>query len=193
VNDSPGARLKKKRPGRFFALLFLFVVLLFLLVNLVWRAARPLVHVDLIDRYATAENIDPVFVMAVVRVESGFSETALSHRGAVGLMQLMPDTGMEMAGRLGLDLERVDLADPETNIRLGIHYFVVLRQEFGDDPVALLAAYNGGPKNVRGWMKDGRLTLADIPFSETRTFVTRVLATEKSIRRLQHLKGFIHG
>ncbi|MBL8023246.1 MAG: lytic transglycosylase domain-containing protein [Elusimicrobia bacterium] len=187
-----GRRLNPRRRGKFIGVIFLCGVVVFLGVQLVWRAARPLMHMDLIETYATAENFDPFFVLALVRVESGFSKTAKSHRGAVGLMQLMPETGKEMAMRLGMDPAQTNLADPETNIRLGVHYLGVLRQEFGEDPVALLAAYNGGPRNVRKWIKNGPLTIQDIPFSETRTFVTRVLATEKSIRRLQQVKGFFH-
>lgn len=161
-------------------------------VNCLWRATRPLVHKDIIDVHAAAEGFDPVFVLALVRVESGFSRSARSRRGAVGLMQIMPDTAREMALRLGLDPDRVVLDDPDTNIRLGIKYLNVLRQEFGEDRVALLAAYNAGPKKAREWRQGGTLSLDAISFPETKMFVQRVLATERWIRRLQRVKGFFH-
>lgn len=170
----------------------LFVLPVILPVNFFWRATRPLVHKDIIDVYALAAGFDPVFVLALVRVESGFSRSARSPRGAVGLMQIMPDTANEMAVRLGLDPERIDLNDPDTNVRLGIKYLDVLRQEFGDDRVALLAAYNAGPKKAREWRQAGPLSLGAISFPETKMFVQRVLATERWIRRLQRWKGFFH-
>jgi soluble lytic murein transglycosylase len=170
----------------------LFFVPVFLPVNMVWRATRPLVHKDIIDVYAGAAGFDPVFVMALVRVESGFSPLARSRRGAMGLMQIMPVTAREMALRLGLEPDRIVLDDPAMNIRLGVKYLEVLRQEFGGDRVALLAAYNAGPKKAREWRRGGRLSPEAISFPETKIFVQRVLATERWIRRLQRVKGFFH-
>ncbi len=175
-----------------FVAAILFVAPLFLPVNYVWRAARPLVHKDIIDRYARQAGIDPVFVLALVRVESSFFRSARSPRGAVGLMQIMPETAREMAVRAGLDPARVVLDDPETNIRLGVKYLDVLRQEFGDDRAAILAAYNAGPKKAREWRNGGPLALDAITFPETKMFVQRVLAAERWIRRLQRVKGFFH-
>ncbi|MBK7688708.1 MAG: lytic transglycosylase domain-containing protein [Elusimicrobia bacterium] len=97
-------------------------------------------------------------------------------------MQIMPETGYDMARRLGLAPDKMDLEDPETNIRLGVYYLSVLRNEFGDDRVALLAAYNAGPKNAREWLKSGPLTVEKIPFPETRALIERVNRTEERLR-----------
>jgi hypothetical protein len=70
--------------------------------------------------------------------------------------------------------------------------FAVHEQEFGDDEVALLAAYNAGPTNTRAWRVGGRLTARDIPFPETRVFVTRVRRTHRWLRRLRSIKRFFH-
>lgn len=164
----------------------------FLPVNFFWKITRPWLHKDRIDVHSAAVGIDPVFVLALVRVESGFSPSARSRRGAVGLMQIMPETAREMAVRLGLDPARLVLDDPETNIRLGIKYLQILRQEFGDDHVAILAAYNAGPTKVRQWRKGERLDLSAILFPETKAFVQRVQSTERWIRRLQRVKGIFH-
>lgn len=149
-----------------------------------WRLARPFLHADHVERHAKERGFDPLFIMALVRVESSFARSARSPRGAVGLMQLMPDTGLDMARRLGLKPEEVDLEDPETNVRLGVYYLSLLRAEFGVDRVALLAAYNAGPKNVRDWMKEGPLTLERVPFPETRALIERVNRTEERLRRI---------
>lgn len=166
----------------------LFILPLLLPRRLYWQAARPLFHVDIVDQYAAAYGFDPLFIMALVRVESSFARSARSSRGAMGLMQLMPDTAAAMARQLGLDPLTVNLEDPATNIRLGVHYLSVLRGEFGDDRLSLLAAYNAGPTKARSWRKGPRLTLEDVGFAETRRLIERVDKTEEWLRRLQKLK-----
>jgi soluble lytic murein transglycosylase len=162
---------------------FLFVALF------LWPLARPVLHKDVINRYAAEYKIDPLFVMALIRTESSFLRDARSPRGAVGLMQLMPETGMEMARREGLTIPLEALAEPEVNIHLGFHYLSVLRQEFKEDTIALLAAYNAGPTNARAWRKGDRLALSDIPYPETQQFVRRVMNTHAWLRRFQKVKN----
>ncbi len=154
-----------------------------------WPLARPALHKDIINRYAAVYKIDPLFVMALVKVESSFVRSARSPRGAVGLMQLMPDTAFEMAHRAGLTVALEDLDVPEVNIHLGVEYLSLLRQEFKDDTTALLAAYNAGPKNVRAWKKGDRLDMEEIPYPETRQFVRRVMSTHAWLRRFRKVKN----
>jgi soluble lytic murein transglycosylase len=169
------------------AALLLFVMLI--PTGVLWGFARPALHKHVINRYAAVYKFDPLFVMALVKAESGFSWKARSHRGAVGLMQLMPETGMEMAAREGLSISRRDLDNPEINIHLGIHYLSLLRQEFGDDVRAILAAYNAGPVNARLWRGAGPLDISLVTFPETREFVRRVLWTYSWLKRLQRVKN----
>lgn len=183
---------RRRRLWQWGAAALVLMVPLFFPLNYLWRAARPWVYKDLVDRHARAFNFDPLFVMAVVRVESGFSHSALSHRGAVGLMQLMPQTARETAPKIGLNADTMVLRDPDTNIRVGVKYLDVLRQEFGEDTVAVLAAYNAGPGKVREWRRRTALSLEDISYPETRSFVRRVLTTERWFQRLKKIKGFFH-
>lgn len=125
-------------------------------------------------------------IHAISRQESQFDRQAVSPAGARGLMQLMPGTAREVAGRLGLpyDLARLT-ADPAYNIMLGSTFFAQLLDSFGGNHVLAVAAYNAGPGNVRKWLRangDPREPGADviawieaIPFSETRGYVQRVL------------------
>lgn len=156
-----------------------------------WTLARPLLHKDVINRYAAEYKFDPLLIMALVKVESGFLRRARSHRGAVGLMQLMPDTAAEMASKLGTTVTPGELETPEVNIHLGVHYLSLLRAEFQADTVAVLAAYNGGPSNVREWKgtSGGTLRQQDIPFPETRGFVDKVLSSHRRLKRLQRMKN----
>ena len=150
---------------------------------------RPVIHKELVNRYAGIYKEDPLFVTALIKVESNFIRKAKSSRGAVGLMQIMPMTGSEIAAELKVpgygpgDLER-----PEVNIRFGFHYLSKLRKEFGEDDVAVLAAYNAGPKNAREWISQSRsvrLAFSGIPFPETRRFAEDVLSTYGWLKRLR--------
>lgn len=158
-----------------------------------WPLLRPVLHKDLINRYAAVYKFDPLFVMALVKEESRFQKTARSHRGAIGLMQLMPETALEMAKRTGQKVTLAQIEEPEMNIRLGFHYLSLLRDEFAGDPVAILAAYNAGPANARAWRKGGPLALDQIAFPETRIFVRNVLRTHRWLRRFRKVKTFFHG
>jgi len=116
---------------------------------------------ELVHRLSTDEGIDPKLVDSVVRVESGYNPSAVSHKGALGLMQLMPDT----ARRLDVD----DPLDPEQNVRGGVRELDRLIERFSGNLQLALAAYNAGEGAVerhRGIP----------PFQETRDYVARVMS-----------------
>ncbi len=127
-----------------------------------------------------------VMVHAISRQESQFDTQAMSRVGARGLMQLMPGTARDTAGKLGqpYDLGRLT-SDPQYNVTLGSFFFSNLLDSFGGNHVLAVAAYNAGPGNVRKWLAqngDPRMPGVDvidwieaIPFSETRGYVQRVL------------------
>lgn len=116
--------------------------------------------IPFIRYYCRRHHVDPNLIRAMVEVESGFDFTAVSPKGAEGLMQIMPGTGR--------DLGLVNPFDGSQNLEAGIRYFKSLLDAFGDTRLAL-AAYNAGPARVT---KAGGVP--DIP--ETRTYVDRVLA-----------------
>jgi soluble lytic murein transglycosylase len=98
-----------------------------------------------IVREAERNNLDPMWVVAVIRCESSFNNYAVSHVGAMGLMQVMPDTGIYLADKAGFRLGRsTNLFDSETNIELGTAYLADLIKRFGSIEHALVA-YNAGP------------------------------------------------
>lgn len=171
------------------------IFLAFLLVysGWLWKMMRPMLHKDIINKYAGEYKFDPLFVMALVKVESNFSRTARSHRGAIGLMQLLPSTANEMAEELGMDdLSLEDLEKPEINIRLGYHYLAKLRALTGGDVVQMLSAYNAGYQNMLNWKTDNNtLRVADIGFKETRDFVGKVITTHETLKKFQKVKKII--
>lgn len=95
---------------------------------------------------AGGARLDPLFVLAVIEVESGFDQDAVSHRGALGLMQLKPATLLREAERSRLEAD--DLADPVLNVRAGIRYFRRLLDAFRQDQELALMAYNAGPARI---------------------------------------------
>jgi len=176
----------------------LAVLAIFIYSGAAWNWFKPVVHKPLIDRYAAAYRFDPLWVMAIIKVESGFSVRARSNRGAIGLMQLLPSTARELAPQMGLTNFKVeDLQDPETNIRMGIYYLSKLQEMFPADEIAVLSSYNAGPGITKQWR--GRkpvLQIEDIQYGETRRFVRQVertLGVLKMIQGWKHLIGIYDG
>lgn len=167
---------------------------LFVLSGTGWGVLRPVFHKQWINKYAGEYKFDPLWVMALIKNESSFVTRARSRRGAVGLMQLLPTTARDMSEDLHLGAVTPEMLQrPEVNIRLGFHYLSKLRQEFDDDQVALLAAYNAGPGAVRNWRGNRpRLTIEEIPYPETQRFVHRVQRTHHWLRRLQRVQHVFH-
>lgn len=126
------------------------------------------------------------FAHGIMRQESSFDRAAISHAGARGMMQLMPGTAREVAGRIGLPYELGRLTtDPDYNIALGSSYLATLLGQWSGNAVLAAASYNAGAGNVRRWIAqngDPRMPgidvlqwIEDIPFSETRGYVQRVI------------------
>ena len=134
------------------------------------RARYPLEYEDVIRTHARNHDLAPELVAAVVYVESRFDPNAESAAGAVGLMQLLPDTARGIALRTGGErFVAADLRDPEINVRYGTWYLDHLRERYGDTRLAL-AAYHAGQGNVDHWREEG----LGIVFPETRDYVDEV-------------------
>ncbi|WP_283418601.1 lytic transglycosylase domain-containing protein [Sphingopyxis sp. Geo48] len=126
------------------------------------------------------------FIHAITRQESQFDRQAISHAGARGMMQLMPGTAREVAGKLGMSYDAGSLtADTNYNLTLGSTYFQQMLSYFGGSYPLAVAAYNAGPGNVNKWLRangdprGGGIDMVDwieaIPIFETRNYVQRVL------------------
>jgi soluble lytic murein transglycosylase len=149
----------------------------------------PLEHTDAIRGEAAANGLEPELVAAVIYRESKFAESARSARGAVGLMQVMPETAYWISHQPGAPSPSPQrLAEPAVNIAYGAWYLAYLEQKYGDTRRAL-AAYNGGEANLRRWLaaaqESGRsFRITDVPFAETRSFVLAVEDAEATYRRV---------
>ncbi|HCC32929.1 MAG TPA: lytic transglycosylase [Clostridiales bacterium] len=160
------------------------------------RWQYPLRYPEAVREYAGEASLDPILVAAVIRVESRFRADAVSPRGALGLMQVMPETGRWIAAQLGVAPFTPEmLFDPFLNLRMGTWYLAHLWEEFHGDPVLALAAYNGGRGRVREWIRrkgwspgdeNTSFPVQSIPYGETRRFVTAVL---RDVGRYRLLHG----
>ena len=170
-NDTASVR----RAWTIVCLLFVCAVALLARGVLIYRL-YPLDYEAYVTRYSEEYDLDPYLVCAMINAESGFKADAVSHRGAVGLMQMMPATAEEVAGKLSVAGYSDDmLKDAETNIRFGCYYLRYLSDYFEGNTDYVVAAYNAGLGNVREWVKTDP-SLKAIPHPETADYLKKVKA-----------------
>jgi soluble lytic murein transglycosylase len=146
------------------------------------RIRYPLRYEAIVRGHARNYRLDPALLAGVIYQESKFRASARSSSGAIGLMQLLPDTAKGIAVHTGGSRFRVsDLDNPEINIRYGSWYLRHLLDKYGDERAAL-AAYNAGQENVDRWRAEGK----GIAFAETRHYVKRVEQLKVLYRRGYH-------
>lgn len=132
-------------------------------------------------------QISPALVASIINVESGYDSQAKSSKGALGLMQIMPQTAQWICNKKGIAFDEIDLLSPDDNIFLGCLYLKMLLTDFESQDVAI-CAYNAGPSRIRSWLADSDLssdgkTLTKIPYKETKNYLSKV---KKNMRYYQN-------
>jgi soluble lytic murein transglycosylase len=150
------------------------------------KTVYPLEHTDAIRAAARRYDLDPSLVAAVIYAESRFDEHARSTQGAVGLMQVLPETAEQIADESGgVTFTTADLEDPSVNVRYGSYYLRQALDAYDGDLRSAIASYNAGMGAVAGWRAEGdggKLRLSDIPYPETRAYVEKVLEARRVYR-----------
>ncbi len=142
----------------------------------------PVNYLSQIQNNAYWQNLDPAIIFGVIRQESMLDKNARSAVGALGLMQIMPGTGQEIASTLHETWQAENsLLNPDVNIKYGAFYYKQLLTRFDGHFALATAAYNAGPNRVVKWLPNDRPVPADvwietIPYKETRKYVTSVLS-----------------
>ena len=155
-----------------------------------WRILFPEPWWDTIQAESAKNNLDPYLVASLIRQESEFDPSAISHANAYGLMQLLPAVGRTMAHQEGItSFQTFQLLDPAMNIRLGTRYLRQMLDRFGGVQEYALAAYNAGDYRVADWEAAGPYSGIDefvesIPFTETREYVEAILRNEETYRAI---------
>jgi len=144
----------------------------------------PLPHYDIVNKYSQKYNVEVPLIYAIIKAESNFIPDNKSEKGAVGLMQVTPETAQWIAGKMNLnDYNEQNLVNPETNIEFGCWYINWMRTldtlDHGEDLNVIIAAYNCGNNKVAQWLSDNKYSkdgkkLDYIPYEETRNYVERV-------------------
>lgn len=160
-----------------------------------WELAFPFPYRGAVFRQAQKHGLDPFLMAALIRQESEFDKDAVSPSGAIGLMQVMPDTGRELGRRLRMrPVTRRALHDPNVNLAIGAFYLARQIQARGGSVEEALAAYNAGPTRIPLWKEWGEYRepaefVETIPFVQTRDYVQIILRNLDFYRWLYAAEG----
>ncbi len=181
------------------AVIILCAIFLGVITDIGWSAFKeqkhPLTYIKTIEKYSAEYGIPKEIILAVIKTESDFDANAVSSAGAIGLMQMMPSTFEWLTGdeHLKEHLPSSMLTEPEVSIRYGTYYLSYLKNKFfpaGEvDWDIIFAAYNGGEGNVAKWLADPACVdmngkLVNIPFPETRSYVSKVNTAIDTYKKL---------
>lgn len=175
-----------KRFLKFVFAVVLFSVIVYLCTPFIMKTLYPLKYEDTIEMCSKKYGLDKYFIMGIISAESRFSEDAVSHKDAKGLMQLKDETAVWCAEKFNIDGE---IYEPKTNIEIGSAYIRYLLDIFLGNKENALAAYNAGQGKVVKWLKneaysnDGK-TLHTIPYKETREYIKRVQKRAEIYKKL---------
>lgn len=153
------------------------------------RKTHPQKYAESVEKYAAEYDVPESVVYAVIKTESGFTPDAVSLKGAIGLMQITPDTFDWLCSKTGDEANSLLLYEPDTNIRYGTYFLSLLHNEYKAwDTV--YAAYNAGRGRVNSWLaseeynNNGRLK--NIPYEETASYVKKVEKAQSVYARLYY-------
>ena len=152
----------------------------------------PTQYSEYVEKYAEKYSVDPSTIYAIIKAESNFEPAAASHKGAVGLMQITPDTGKWCAEKMNLaQYKTEDLVNPEANINIGVWYFSYLSERMQSEELAIIS-YNAGMGKVNKWIDEGNirppeLKVGEIPYQETRKYLKKVMLFTKIYEALYDL------
>lgn len=184
---------KRKRAQRRVILIAVVLVIAIVaslfVMSVAKKASYPVKFEEIAEQKAQQYGLPLSLVMGLIRTESGFQADAVSNVGAVGLMQIMPDTGKWIAGKLRWqDYSDEMLTEPEKNIELGCWYLRFLMDRFEGDITAVLAGYNAGHNRVAQWLQDPSNTqdgrLVHVPHPDAEKYVEKVLYAQKQYQEM---------
>ncbi len=177
--------------------LFTFIILItaiILLISVFWKKIEkeiyPKKYSDIVEQYAYEYGVDETLVYAIIKTESSFKSDAVSNVGAIGLMQIMPDTFSWLQTKMPSEskLDKDALYDPEINIKYGVFFLSLLTEEFQDTRL-VAAAYHAGRGQVNDWLEDASVSsdgksISKIPSRNTAHYVSKVT---KNIERYKKI------
>ena len=177
----------KNKKVRIVLAIIIIIVFLIILKNPIQKMIYPKTYKEVVSVYHEQYEVDENLIFAVIKAESNFDPNTISAKGAIGLMQLMPDTAKDVAVKNGIDLDvsnmEQELCKVNKNINIGSKYLSILLQRYNSVELAL-AAYNAGIGTVDSWIEKGIIkedgsNIENIPYKETNQYVRKILRDYK--------------
>lgn len=178
----------------FLLILIVIVIFIGLFRNEILKAFYPLKYVQNIEKYAKSYNVEESLILAVIKAESNFNEKAVSHREAIGLMQIMEDTAIDVAEKYNIEINKnnakEEVLDIDNNINIGTKYLEMLLEKYQNVELAV-AAYNAGIGTVNNWIEQGIIKadgtdIENVPYKETNNYVRKILVNYKMYKELYY-------
>lgn len=186
---------KTKKAFVWFAATVLLLLVGVLVYNIIEKEVYPIEYGEYVEKYAAEFDVEEELVYAVIKTESSFDPQAISDVGAIGLMQIMPDTFKWLqAKHKDKPKQKADvLYDPETNIKYGTFFLSLLKKEFGSDRLTI-AAYHAGRGKVNRWLSDAEISpdgknIKNIPSKSTGHYVDKVMGNMEKYKKLMDSEG----
>ena len=187
VEKGENERLKNKKILVCGLIILILIVFLIVFKNKIQRIFYPKLHEEFVSMYSDEYGVDENLVFAVIKAESNFQEDAVSHKDALGLMQIMKETAEDVARKYNIEIDfnnsEREILNAQNNIKIGTKYLAVLLEKYKNIEVAV-AAYNAGIGTVDNWIEKGIIKsdgsdIENIPYKETNNYVRKILRNYK--------------
>ena len=187
VEKGENERLKNKKILVCGLIILILIVFLIVFKNKIQRIFYPKLHEEFVSMYSDEYGVDENLVFAVIKAESNFQEDAVSHKDALGLMQIMKETAEDVARKYNIEIDfnnsEREILNVQNNIKIGTKYLAVLLEKYKNIEVAV-ADYNAGIGTVDNWIekeiiKSDGSDIENIPYKETNNYVRKILRNYK--------------
>ena len=187
VEKGENERLKNKKILVCGLIILILIVFLIVLKNKIQRIFYPKSYEEFVSMYSDEYGVDENLIFAVIKAESNFQEDAVSHKDALGLMQIMKETAEDVARKYNIEIDfnnsEREILNVQNNIKIGTKYLAVLLEKYKNIEVAV-AAYNAGIGTVDNWIekeiiKSDGSDIENIPYKETNNYVRKILRNYK--------------
>ena len=187
VEKGENERLKNKKILVCGLIILILIVFLMVFKNKIQRIFYPKSYEEFVSMYSDEYGVDENLVFALIKAESNFQEDAVSHKDALGLMQIMKETAEDVARKYNIEIDfnnsEREILNVQNNIKIGTKYLAVLLEKYKNIEVAV-AAYNAGIGTVDNWIEKGIIKsdgsdIENIPYKETNNYVRKILRNYK--------------
>ena len=184
--------MKNKKIFIIIIAILIIVVFLGIFKNKILKIIYPKTYKEIVSVYSEKYNVEENLVFALIKAESNFNSEAVSHRDAIGVMQIMEETAKDVANKNSIKIEneniKQELLKIDNNINIGTKYLSTLLEKYKNKEIAV-AAYNAGIGTIDGWIQKGIIKsdgsdIENIPYKETNNYVRKILRDYEIYKKL---------